>query len=521
MLSLVLVAPLALLSSAGVFAITGPIGPVTDLHIANTVVSPDGFPREAITTEGQLPGPLITGYKGDNFQINVINNLTDETLNTSTSIHWHGFFQHGTNWADGAAYVTQCPIVTGNSFLYNFTVPDQAGTFWYHSHLALQYCDGLRGPLVVYDPHDPYADMYDVDNASTVITLADWYHQPADTIKPPHLASATLINGLGRYVGGPASPLTVITVEQGKRYRFRLVSMACDPSYDFSIDGHDMTIIEVDGVNSKPLTVDEIQIFAAQRYSFILNATRPVGNYWIRAQPNAQQLLVGYIGGINSAILRYIGAPDIDPITVKTPSIKPLQEVNLHPLIDPAAPGKPTPDGANVVIPLNLSIANGQFLINGTTFAPPTTPVLLQIPSGAKPAQKLLPPGSVYTLPKNSTIEIIIPPGTAPGGPHPFHLHGHTFSVVRSAGSSVYNYANPVRRDTVSIGTGKNDAVTIRFTTDNPGPWFIHCHIDFHLNAGLAVVMAEDIPDVASANPVPTAWDQLCPIYDQKVLGQN
>lgn len=75
----------------------------------------------------------------------------------------------------------------------------------------------------------------------------------------------------------------------------------------------------------------------------------------------------------------------------------------------------------------------------------------------------------------------------------------------------------------MSIGTGANDSVTIRFVvsynlvkflyfltlsrlifqTDNPGPWFIHCHIDFHLNAGLAAVMAEDIPDIKLANPVP------------------
>ena len=60
--------------------------------------------------------------------------------------------------------MNQCPIATGNSFLYDFTVPDQAGTFWYHSHLATQYCDGLRGPLVVYDRHDPHADLYDVDD---------------------------------------------------------------------------------------------------------------------------------------------------------------------------------------------------------------------------------------------------------------------------------------------------------------------------------------------------------------------
>jgi len=45
-------------------------------------------------------------------------------------------------------------------------------------------------------------------------------------------------------------------------YRLRLVSMSCDPNFIFSIDGHNMTIIEVDGVNHKPLVVDSLQIFA-------------------------------------------------------------------------------------------------------------------------------------------------------------------------------------------------------------------------------------------------------------------
>ena len=122
-----------------------------------------------------------------------------------------------------------------------------------------------------------------------------------------------------------------------------------------------------------------------------------------------------------------------------------------------------------------------EFFINGAPFVPPSIPVLLQILSGNLTAQSLLPPGSVYTLPLNSVIEVSIPGGLV-NEEHPFHLHGHTFDVVRVAGSSTYNYANPVRRDVVNIGQA-GDNVTFRFNTNNPGPWFLHCHIDWHLEA--------------------------------------
>nr|AXY79772.1 laccase [Lignosus rhinocerotis] len=491
------------------------VGPVTDLNIVNDNVSPDGFSREAVLAGGTFPGPLITGQKNDNFKINVVDQLTNPTMLTATSIHWHGFFQRGTNWADGGAFVNQCPIVAGNSFLYDFKADDQAGTYWYHSHLETQYCDGLRGAMVVYDPQDPHASLYDVDDESTVITLADWYHTPARLAGAVPRPDATLINGLGRWSGNPTSELAVIKVTPGKRYRFRLVSISCDPNFTFQIDGHSMTIIEADGQNTEPLPVDQIQIFAGQRYSFVLEANQAVGNYWMRASPN---LIAnggsGFANGINSAILRYDGAPEEEPTTVQDTSTNELKEFNLRPLTDPAAPGEPSVGGVD--FPLNLGLgfdrASGAFTVNGQSFTSPSVPVLLQILSGVQDPHDLLPSGNVYSLPANSAIEISIP-ALAIGGPHPFHLHGHAFSVVRSAGQSTYNYENPVRRDVVSIGSG-SDNVTIRFRTDNPGPWFLHCHIDWHLQAGLAIVFAEDIPETSAANPVPQAWSDLCPEYE-------
>ncbi len=69
---------------------------------------------------------------------------------------------------------------------------------------------------------------------------------------------------------------------------------------------------------------------------------------------------------------------------------------------------------------------------------------------------------------------------------------------MRSAGETTYTYVNPPQRDGVSVGAD-GDNVTIRFTTDNPGPWFLHCHIDYHLEAGFAIVLAEESDEVTTS----------------------
>ncbi|KAJ8508845.1 hypothetical protein ONZ45_g8915 [Pleurotus djamor] len=480
------------------------IGPTGTLNIVNKVIAPDGFNRSTVLAGGTFPGAMIHGKKGDHFQLNVVNQLSDASMARDTSIHWHGLFQKGTNWADGVSMVNQCPIVPQESFLYDFSVPDQAGTFWYHSHVGTQYCDGLRGPFIIYDDQDPHQSLYDVDDESTVLMLGDWYHLPSPQVTGIPHPDATVFNGLGRSLNGPASPLYVQNVAFGTRYRLRLINAGCDSNYVFSIDGHTFTIIEADGQNTEPLQVDQLQIFPGQRYSIVLNANQTVGNYWIRANPSTGD--PGFDNNMNSAILRYQGAPIAEPSTVETTPANPLFEYNLHALADAAAPGKPVPGGADVNINLDIVFDDVNILwkINGVSWVAPTVPVLLQIMSGTYDVHDLAPTGSIYDIEAGQVVELTMP-AVAIFGPHPIHLHGHAFSVVRSAGSSNYNFVNPVRRDVVSIGLpSDNDNVTIRFVADNAGPWFLHCHIDWHLDVGFAVAFAEAAAQTPQANPVPS-----------------
>ncbi|KAG6860892.1 hypothetical protein C0995_006331 [Termitomyces sp. Mi166 len=436
------------------------IGPVGDLVINNKGIAPDGFLRPSTLAGDTFPGPVIVGKKGDRFRINVTNHLTDPSMYRATTVHWHGIFQNGTNWADGGAMVSQCPIVQNASFLYDFNVFDQAGTFWYHSHYSVQYCDGLRGAFIVYDPQDPYKYLYDVDDVAV--------QHPAQPV-------TTLINGLGRTsakdVNNTNTPLAVVSVTEGKRYRFRIIGLSCDSPYNFTIHNHNFTIIETDGEYTAPLVVDSLWVYAGQRYSVVMNADQPVNNYWIRADPLSTRQTPGFDGGRNSAILRYSGAPAKEP-TTNAISKHPLNEVNLHNRNQKKPPGERGLGRADIVIPIRQRYHEDTqlFDVNNVTFRPPTVPVLLQILNGTYDVDHLMPKGSIYKLKANSSVELQIY-GLSRGGPHPYHLHGHAFYVVKEPYSTTFNWDDPVYRDTINTGLDSNltaPGSSIAYEAHNP-----------------------------------------------------
>lgn len=137
-----------------------------------------------------------------------------------------------------------------------------------------------------------------------------------------------------------------------------------------------------------------------------------MNNYWIRADPNVGT--TGFADGMNSAILRYAGAPIADPTTNQTTNNS-LVETSLSPLANLGIAGKAVQGGADINLNLDMAFnaTESTYYINGASFAAPTVPVLLQILSGAKTAQELLPSGSVYVLPRNKSVEVSIPGGAA------------------------------------------------------------------------------------------------------------
>ncbi|KAL1595973.1 laccase, multicopper oxidase, benzenediol:oxygen oxidorectuctase [Paraconiothyrium brasiliense] len=202
----------------------------------------------------------MTADWGDELVIHIINNLS---IN-GTSIHWHGLRQNYTNPNDGVVSVTQCAQAPGDTFTYRMRAT-QYGTTWYHSHFSLQAWDGIFGSIVI---NGPATANYDVDAGPIII--ADWFHetvyslqQQAATGGPPTPENG-LINGTNVFGEDGADNQTgsrfELDFEPGTSYRLRLINVAIDSFWKFSIDNHTLTVIAVDLVPIVPFTTDVVSL---------------------------------------------------------------------------------------------------------------------------------------------------------------------------------------------------------------------------------------------------------------------
>ncbi|CAG8588829.1 5052_t:CDS:10, partial [Dentiscutata heterogama] len=481
-----------------------------------TNLAPDGYTRKVWTVNGQYPGPLIHCNRGDRLVINVTNGLEDPA-----TIHWHGIFQLGSNWYDGVGGQTQCPILPGVSFVYNFTVADQVGTYWWHSHYLSQYVDGVRGPLIINDPDDPYLSQYDYEY---VLTLEDWYHTQSSDLVAMRLAPADsgLISGRGQYncsraLSGsqcdPNNMPAIYTVTKGKRYRFRIINMSAESFFWFSIDQHVLQVIEVDGVSIKPINITVLPIHIGERFSVIVEASQDVDNYWIRANipddcietdPDTINHDSDLINNNNiTGILRYDGAPnDTIPKSKMTNddwsnNLYPCQDLAVD-LIKPYVAVEPP---QKVTDPINIAISIGYnsrntttAYINGQSWVPDiTNPSIMKIMAENESVTSFPINANAYAYDtENGTVELVL--RNLNGTDHPFHLHGHNFFIMAISSSGkpdtkLYNLVDPPLRDTITIPSG--GWAVIRFMINNPGVWAFHCHIEWHVELGMVFQLIE------------------------------
>ena len=272
-------------------------GTEIDLVIAETMVNYTGAPQMATTINGSLPGPTLRLREGDTVTIRVTNLLRE-----TTSIHWHGIilpFQ-----MDGVPGLSFPGIAPGETFTYRFTL-EQSGTYWYHSHSAMQELTGMYGALIVeprdgesiradrdhvmvlsdWTEEDPMrvfaklkaqSDVYnfnrptvqdffrDVANSSLGVALEKrkmWNEMRMNPTDLADLSSAVLsclVNGTP-----PAGNWTGL-FQPGERVRLRFINGAGNTFYDVRIPGLKLTVVQADGQDVEPVTVDEFRFGPGQ-----------------------------------------------------------------------------------------------------------------------------------------------------------------------------------------------------------------------------------------------------------------
>jgi len=273
------------------------------LTIARMPLVVDGRRTDAIGINGVVPGPLIRLKEGQDVTLSVTNALPQE----DSSIHWHGLLVPAQ--FDGVPGISFPGIRPGATFDYRFRI-NQAGTYWYHSHSGLQEQLGHYGPIVIDAAGaDPVA--YDREH---VILLSDhsperpdaifrhmklrsgYYNRQQQTLggliagadqregervdwgrmrmDPTDIADGTgttytyLVNG-----HGPRDNWTGL-FRDGERVRLRIINASSMTTFNVRIPDLPMTVVAADGLNVKPVEVDEFQIGVAETYDVVV---RPDG----------------------------------------------------------------------------------------------------------------------------------------------------------------------------------------------------------------------------------------------------
>ncbi|ODQ81782.1 hypothetical protein BABINDRAFT_6433 [Babjeviella inositovora NRRL Y-12698] len=482
--------------------------------------NPDGVKeRQVVGWNNTWPLPNLEVTTGDR----VIVHLTNGLGNWNTSLHFHGLFQTGTNQMDGPEMITQCPIVPGDTMVYNFTVPNQAGTYWYHSHTSGQYGDGFRGAFIIHDTK-PLPFDYDEE---LVLTISEWYHDDFFTLKPKFL-------NLYNPTGAEPIPQNVLwndtrngtwKVEPGKTYLLRIINVGGFVSQYLYMEDHSFTVVEVDGVYVEKNVTDMIYITSAQRYSALITMKNDTSRNYAFMQGIDTVMLDTQpkdlvVNGTNWIVYNE-DAEMPGPYIVDSYDI--LDDFYLQPVEKEEILGDPDYRITVDVIMDNLGNGINYAFFNNISFTSPKLPVLASVMSSGNLSTNAAIYGSntnSFVLAKDEIVEIVL--NNQDTGKHPFHLHGHTFQAIER-GPSYLNADVPVpwdpsapydapeypmRRDVFYARS--QSYFRIRFKANNPGVWFFHCHIEWHLLQGLALVLIEDPLGIQENQTLSDNWLSIC-----------
>jgi CopA family copper-resistance protein len=509
------------------------------LTVGNGRFTVGGRTGHAVTVNGTVPAPLIRIKQGQDVRIAVTNTLDDDT-----SIHWHGVllpFQ-----MDGVPGVSFPGIRPGETFVYRFPIR-HAGTFWYHSHSGLQEQLGHYGPLI-FDPAGPDPVEYDREHVVVLsdwtfmdphrmmhklkkelgyfnhqrhtlagligetgpeeeMPLADrlmWKRMRMDPTDIADITGSTytyLING-----HGPQENWTGL-FRPHERVRLRVINASAMTVFNVRIPDLPMTVVQADGNDVRPVEVDEFQVSVAETYDVVVQPT----------EDRAYSLVAESMdrSGMGRATL----APRLG-MTAPVPPLRPrptlgmddmgmsvnhgempgmemgsmsMRDKSLAPPDMQVGPGVDmiamNPQDAAGKPGLGLENVEHRVLIYTDLVAlepnpdprPPSRSLEIHLTGNMQrfmwsfDGRKFSELAEPIRFARDERVRVTLVNDTMMQ--HPIHLHGHFFEVVNG------HAGHHPRKHTVNVLPGSK--ITFDLTADNPGDWAFHCHLLFHMHAGM------------------------------------
>eukprot|EP00128_Syssomonas_multiformis_P007166 Colp12_sorted_trinity150504_noHs@8570 len=447
----------------------------------------------AWTTMNEVGTYVVSQANNSRVQIIWSNLITEDSL-----VHIHG--QTPPLPMDGEPYISTHPIEPNRMTVYDFALqPHNIGTYWMHSHQGLQEEQGLLAPFIVQgDLPKGFPLASKIKTATEIIMTVEDFCGYATSVGPsqnptcfnPYEVYDTLkamweevqndfditecrepgVGGDVAYKYQLANGRTLdnpvlVTVTPGNSYRLRIINVAAMTNYKIQFP-FTVTFIAVDGQYIKPFTGDSFWLAIAQRVDVFFTVPKPAPDFMPIFSISEGTTGSSIQSGIILVKEGVTQSPPSYPLVVPGPgdmggSIGIQQEMKLQAWYPLAT--KPADRTFNV----DLTGDNGFRGINGYSWQmPPLVPMHVPNP---------------FPLTVKFGDRVCIRFKNFNPDAHPMHLHGHTFQVVEINGQPFEG----AMRDTVLVPRGNCQTVKVCFNADNYGTWFLHCHMSYHLAAGM------------------------------------
>ncbi|PSS09602.1 Monocopper oxidase-like protein [Actinidia chinensis var. chinensis] len=529
-----------------------------DWTVSYLTASPLGVKQQVIGIEGQFPGPILNVTTNWNVVVNVKNNLDEPFLLT-----WNGIQHRKNSWQDGVSG-TNCPILAGWNWTYQFQVKDQIGSFFYFPSLNFQRTSGGYGGIIVNN-RDVIPLPFGTPDGDITLFMSDWYIKSHKDLRKEvergtdlGVPDGILFNGLGPYRYDQALVpdgirYETINVEPGKTYRFRVHNVGIATSLNFRIQNHNLLLVETEGSYTVQQNYANMDIHVGQSFSFLVTMDQNASSdYYIVASSRFVNSSA-WARATGVAILHYYNSqgpasgplPDLPNEYDSYFSMNQARSIRWN---VSAGAARPNPQGSfkygditvtEVFVILNrpAELIDGKWrtTLNGISYVAPSTPLKLAQQFNIPGVYKLDFPNRLMNRPAKVDISIIN--GTYKGffeiifqnndtSVQSYHMDGYAFFVVgmdygiwTENSRGTYNKWDGVARSTTQVFPGAWTAILVYL--DNPGIWNLRAeNLDsWYLGQELYVSVVN--PEITDKTEIPLPENTIyCGILSSLQKGQ-